>query len=309
MTVAEEPGSGVVDWALRALGRDARLVAVSSLGQTGAGSPWRIDVERGGTADAVVVKVGDPADDRERARFATEAAALGLAEQHDVAAPRPLAADLDGADAGALALLTTLLAGSSRIAQDTDPQRLRALGAAAAAIHAIPAAASDVLPLRVRSLEGVFDEDEIEGPSAALFERAAARLGEGQPPEGEPHGLVHGDLWHGNTMWDGADYVGALDWDFAGVGPAGIDLGSLRCDAALQYGVDAADHVLAGWEERHGGPAPNLAWWDVVAGLATPCDPRHWLPAFHGQGRTDVTAELLRTRRDAYLARALDALG
>jgi hypothetical protein len=32
-----------------------------------------------------------------------------------------------------------------------------------------------------------------------------------------------------------------LDWDCAGVGPAGIDLGSLRCDAAWCHGIEAAE--------------------------------------------------------------------
>jgi hypothetical protein len=39
-----------------------------------------------------------------------------------------------------------------------------------------------------------------------------------------------------------------LDRDCAGVGPAGIDPGSLRCDAAWCHGVEAAEHILRGWE-------------------------------------------------------------
>jgi aminoglycoside phosphotransferase (APT) family kinase protein len=109
-------------------------------------------------------------------------------------------------------------------------------------------------------------------------------------------------------MWDGNVYTGALDWDFAGVGPAGIDLGSVRCDAAVMYGLAAADEVLVGWEAAHGGPAPNVAWWDLISGLATPPDMGAWLPNFHAQGRTDLTLEVVTSRRDAYLNAALDSL-
>ena len=44
----------------------------------------------------------------------------------------------------------------------------------------------------------------------------------------KPAGFVHGDLWHGNTIWDGDVLSGILDWDCGGVGAAGVDLGSLR---------------------------------------------------------------------------------
>jgi hypothetical protein len=49
-----------------------------------------------------------------------------------------------------------------------------------------------------------------------------------------------------------------LDRDCAGVGPAGIDPGSLRCDAAWCHGVEAAEHILRGWEAEAGRPASDV---------------------------------------------------
>jgi aminoglycoside phosphotransferase (APT) family kinase protein len=121
---------------------------------------------------------------------------------------------------------------------------------------------------------------------------------------------VHGDLWCGNTLWRSERLVAVIDWDCAGLGAAGIDLGSLRGDAALCYGIEAADHVLAGWQREAGRPAESVAYWDVVAMLCTPPDMGLVLPAISGMtGRTDLTAELLRERRDAFLTDALDRLG
>ncbi len=83
---------------------------------------------------------------------------------------------------------------------------------------------------------------------AAEAKVAATRPGDDRP------GLVHGDLWYGNTLWDDGRLTAVLDWDCAGVGPAGIDLGSLRCDAAWCHGVEAAGHILRGWEAEAAGP-------------------------------------------------------
>jgi aminoglycoside phosphotransferase (APT) family kinase protein len=105
--------------------------------------------------------------------------------------------------------------------------------------------------------------------------------------------LVHGDLWCGNTLWDGSRLTAVLDWDCAGVGPPGIDLGSLRCDAAWCHGIEAAEHVLDGWEAETGRTASDVPYWDAVAalsqlaaGLRSPLIPRHknGLPEDAGSG-------------------------
>src|SRR5579859_5695828 len=70
----------------------------------------------------------------------------------------------------------------------------------------------------------------------------------------------------------GYGLVLTADWDCAGVGPPGIDLGSLRCDAAWCHGGEAAGHVLRGWEAEAGRPASDVAYWAAVAALASPPD-------------------------------------
>ena len=99
---------------------------------------------------------------------------------------------------------------------------------------------------------------------------------------------------------------GVVDWECAGVGAPGVDLGNLRCDAAMLLGGDAPDLVLDGWCAAAGGPARDVARWDVAAALSGPADVAAWLPAIHDQGRTDLTADVLARRRDAFLRAALD---
>jgi len=119
---------------------------------------------------------------------------------------------------------------------------------------------------------------------------------------------VHGDLWCGNTLWDDGRLTAVLDWDCAGVGPAGIDLGSLRCDAAWCHGTEAARHIQHGWEAETGRPASDVPYWDAVAALASPPD-MGWFPVSMAlQGRPDLTREVMLERRDAFLDAALSQL-
>lgn len=130
--------------------------------------------------------------------------------------------------------------------------------------------------------------------------------------------LVHGDLWQGNTLWNGDSCSGLVDWDAAGAGSPGIDLRTLRSDAVLFFGSSAlassglsvADEVLAGWQQAAGRLAKDVAYWDVAAALGTVGDMGYCLPGdLLGEvGRPDLDAALLTARRDAFLAAALARL-
>jgi hypothetical protein len=75
------------------------------------------------------------------------------------------------------------------------------------------------------------------------------------------------------------------------------------------YGLKASDHVLAGWQRQAGRPAKSLAYWDAVAALSTPPGIDWFAAAITGMtGRPDLTKELLRQRRDDFLADALERL-
>ena len=154
----------------------------------------------------------------------------------------------------------------------------------------------------------------------AMAEERIARL---PVPDGELV-LVHGDLWLGNTIWSGDSCSGMIDWDAAGVGSPGIDLGTLRSDVALFFGSSAPDsshdasgpgssapdEVLAGWQQAAGRQAEHVPYWDVAAALCTVGDMADCLPGdLLGElGRPDLNAAILTARRDAFLAAALDQL-
>jgi aminoglycoside phosphotransferase (APT) family kinase protein len=122
----------------------------------------------------------------------------------------------------------------------------------------------------------------------------------------EPTVFVHGDIWPGNTRWLDGTFTALIDWKTAGVGSPGVDLGSLRMQVALRYGLDTADCVREGWEQQMGREASHIYYWDAVAALNTPTIMQGWPgcdPERHSLGSKAVTA-----RRDAFLSQALDHL-
>ncbi len=304
MSTSLEP---VLGWAADQIGPGARVVAVEGL-RSGAG-PWRLRIDRGGKQSQAVLRVGEL---HRRGQVATEAAALAFAKEHQLPAPRLLGVDLDGNAAGRPVLLTTVLAGSSRIPAAASPGRLRALGAAAARLHAVAAGPRPGLPLRTRPLEDVdFAAARRASGSTRLLDAAEERVAQLPVPQGVSV-FVHGDLWQGNALWRGQALVGMVDWDAAGVGHPGIDLGTLRLDAAILFGLPAAAEVLEGWQRQAGQPAEAVAYWDLVAALTTPAQSadwfRQWLAVAHEHGRVDLDAATMAGRRDAFLRAALDKL-
>ena len=286
-------------WAVRVAAPGAEVAEVRGLRD--GGSPWLLRLDRADGGRRVVLRVGG---DRDQAALRTEVAALELAAGHGIPAPRLLAAEVAG---DRPVVLVEQVPGTSAIPADRPPERLRTLGRTAAALHAVALAPGPALPRRDRPIASEdFAALRRREPVRPLLLEAEERVA--TPPPGEPEVFVHGDLWQGNALWTGDTLAGLVDWDCAGAGPPGVDLGSLRCDAAVCFGLPAADDVLAGWEEAAGRPAAAVAHWDVVAALSTPPD-MGWFPgAIAGQGRPDLTREVLVRRRDAFLRAALDRL-
>lgn len=272
----------------------------------------------------------------------TTAVALPLAEEHGLPAPRLIAADLDGDQAGRPATLETFLPGSSALPPHVSPDRLREFGATIARVHAIPLEPQDGLPLRTRPTQ-VDDRamerrwatlynaapdqakpDVIEAlseltgwpeegargamdapPGTALLQLADERIRAIPLPQGQSV-FLHGDIHGGNSLWDGDTCLALIDWKTAGVGDPGVDLGNLRLQMAMQYGMDAPPYVLEGWERTAGRTATNVAYWDATAALNTPTVLHGW-PGFHEDGSAlDVIA--VTERRDAFLRAAVSAL-
>lgn len=235
----------------------------------------------------------------------TNARALQLAAAHGLAAPRLVASDFDGKASGTVTTLETFLSGSADLLPAASVARLRDGGAALARVHALSMEPQAYLPARPRpcAVDDRADERRRGQMSTTpLLQEADERVRSRRLPASRSV-FLHGDVWAGNMLWEGDRCVALIDWKTAGVGDPGVDLGSLRMQMALQYGQDAPDHVLEGWQRQAGRAATAVPYWDAVAALNTPTVMHGW-PGFADDGSA-LDAAAVTDRRDAFLRTAL----
>ena len=239
---AKIPNDQVLRWAASAVGGTS-VVSSKSLGRGGhrASGTFRLRIEGpAARATDVILKVPVPGW-ISAAWVITNARALQLAETHGLAAPRLIAADLDGRASGTVTTLETFLFGSADLPPTASVARLREGGAALARVHAFRMEAQAHLPSRPRPCAVDDRADERRRglmPTTPLLQQADERVRSHGVPAAAPV-FVHGDVWGGNMLWEGDRCVALIDWNTAGVGDPGVDLGSLRTQMALQYGRDA----------------------------------------------------------------------
>src|ERR687896_85831 len=98
-----DPPESLLKWAAFALGEEATVLSVTGLHD--GSSPWRLHVAGpDATTEAILRTAVDPprwdGGPGARLKMNRSVAALRVAEQHGLAAPRLIACDLDGHEAG-----------------------------------------------------------------------------------------------------------------------------------------------------------------------------------------------------------------
>jgi aminoglycoside phosphotransferase (APT) family kinase protein len=71
-------------------------------------------------------------------------------------------------------------------------------------------------------------------------------------------GLVHGDYWSGNILWDKGQLTGILDWEFTAFGDPGFDVAYCRMEMAVDGMWEPADTFLKTYEAHTGKPIAHL---------------------------------------------------
>ena len=86
--------------------------------------------------------------------------------------------------------------------------------------------------------------------------------------DGADTGLLHGDIWPGNLLWDGGD-VTVIDWEGASIGSRWSDVRSAALEFDLCHGTGEGARLIAAYESASGlAPSePEVAFWDAVAVL------------------------------------------
>lgn len=107
---------------------------------------------------------------------------------------------------------------------------------------------------------------------------AGRRLGAGlvaTDPGGHRIGVFHGDYQTHNVLYDAGGLVAIIDWEIAGIGPVGLDLGwlAMMVDPACWHAERRAvlatpcdPALLRGWyEDATGAPVPAFDWYRALA--------------------------------------------
>jgi fructosamine-3-kinase len=327
-----DPPESLLKWAASALGAEATVESVTGLHD--GSSPWRLRVVGpAATTEAILRTSFDPPrwqGGPGALRFlARSVAALRVAEQHGLDAPRLIACDLNGHVAGQPGSLETVLPGNGGWPELPSAAGWRDAGAAIARVHRVLLQPQEHLPSRLwhvgidgyalqrrwASLYQASSEDErpqvvaayrkfsfrpeesakrilADVRSTPLLRLADEVVRHHGRPRGEPV-FLHGDVWPGNLLWIGDRCVGLIDWKEAGVGHPGVDLAYLRFSAAMHHGQDGPALVREGYEDEMGQGATDLAYWDALVALNTPTDEEQ-------DGTTHS--------RDAFLRAAVDEL-
>lgn len=180
-----------------------------------------------------------------------EAAALRMAARNALPAPRLLALDATGAQAGCPALVMSALPGRPGQAGAWGPagqvrSRPGPLAAVLARVHAVERADDVTLPLFRYYNDATTLAVPRHAGDAGIWREAfsVARAHVGPVGPVAPEVLVHRDLNPGNVLWADGRVTGVVDWGAACWGRPGADLAHLRWNLALAHGPGAAREML-----------------------------------------------------------------
>ncbi len=190
---------------------------------------------------------------------AHEAAALRLAATAGTPVPELLAADPNGHEAGAPAVVMSWLDGRPEWEPRARRRFLAETADAMVAIAAVEVADSEVLrPI------GHYRQASYDPPRWATRPRAWARAAEvfQGPVPASNVSFVHRDFHPGNLPWSRGHLSGVVDWQSACLGPSSIDPGHCRLNM-LYYDAALADELRQAWEQRSGRAVDP--WADVMS--------------------------------------------
>lgn len=194
-----------------------------------------------------------------------------------VPAPRSLALDATGEQAGDPAHLMSLLPGTTDLRRSSS-EDLETMARTLAAVHAVRPA------VRPRTYQSWAVPAKQVVPAwatvPAAWERAFAVLAQDPPPYDGT--FLHRDFSPRNLLWSGDRLTGIVDWVETSWGPAWLDVAHCRTILAIHAGTEVADRFGAEYVALTGRePQPYFDVMDVVGLLPHPdrvpflSDPEH----------------------------------
>lgn len=127
---------------------------------------------------------------------------------------------------------------------------------ALAQIHAAPLPAD--MPSQLQRVRRRLDDPD---PDLAPF----AETLEARWPGEEKYGLLHGDYWPGNTVWEEDRLTAVIDWEDACFGDPMADVANARAELFIAAGIEAADAFADHYFRISPVESSALPFWETWA--------------------------------------------
>jgi aminoglycoside phosphotransferase (APT) family kinase protein len=214
---------------------------------------------------------------------AEEAVALAVAASCTVTTPELIAVDATGEEAGAPAVLMSVVPGRVEWAPVDLDRFLERLVEPLLAISDVEVPSGVVI-----RPYGPYDPAEWVGlPQSTRLPTqvwdAAFALFEAPPPIRERL-FIHRDYHPGNVLWRRGIVTGVIDWQAASLGSPEADVGHCRANLHRHFGAVVADRFLTLWQ-RASGRSEYHPYWDVAVVMSfggSPSGPLRWFDEFVG---------------------------
>jgi aminoglycoside phosphotransferase (APT) family kinase protein len=292
------------DWVLGSVPGSVRLKRAERLPGGQSGHTHLVELERRDQPplELVLKRLTQP-EFTERPAIAIEVDALSALAGHDlgVGVPEVVAHDLVGSICDLPALLMTRVPGRIVLAATDSRPRVAALGRALARFHGARVPCPE--PLEAYAIGFHRRQKPVPAGIAAPDWSRVWRILESRAWSGDR--LIHGDFHIGNTVFEGQELTGIVDWALARRGAHELDVSYCRLDLSLLMGGDASAVFSAAYADELGEELPGLALWDLAASVRTCPDPVEWLPGWFDAGRSDLTPALIQSRLCEFVAGAL----
>lgn len=184
----------------------------------------------------------------------------------DIPAPRSIALDADGSEAGEAAHLMSMVPGTVDLSRTSDAD-LETLARTLVDIHAL-------LPrVRPRTYQSWAFPAKYVVPEwsrePAAWERAFA-ICDHVPPAYEGT-FLHRDFAPRNVLWTGPEITGVVDWVETSWGPPWLDVAHFRNNLVLTHGTEVADRFSTTYTRLTGRePQPYFDVLDIIGLLPAP---------------------------------------
>lgn len=259
----------------------------------------------GGTTVKWVARSNNDVDARGESGLAGEFRLLRALQATALPVPTPIAYHLPDEIFDTPALVLTYVEGAPQFAPADVGTFVRQLAGQLAQIHRLDASALDLsfLPRQaevvsawLRARPALLDETMSEGRIRDTLE-AIWPL-----PPVNPPGLLHGDFWPGNVLYQEDQIAAVIDWEDAALGDPLADLANGRLEMLWAFGDDvmhsftrAYAALIPGIDLRH------LPYWDLSAALRP-------IGQFETWGLDAATVRTMRERHRGFVAQAFATL-